>query len=238
MKNIRTIPGFVRDIPANVDESRIIEFVITNATKDRHKSVVNPDKWEMTNFLNNPIVGYQHNVYGSFFSKPDPDMIIGKAVNLRKEGNDWISGVHFEPEKMNKLADKLFNKVKFGTLRAASVGFMEIGDGKFGDGEEGEGKKNETFYFAGQELLEFSIVNIPSNPAATKRDTYKEPTVADIFNKYSELSKEFKEEELRTIGIIDFLKSMEGLMELKLSRKPELKLLRESERRLREIKCS
>src|SRR3990172_8006750 len=105
MKNIRTIPGFVRDIPANVDESRIIEFVITNATKDRHKSVVNPDKWEMTNFLNNPIVGYQHNVYGSFFSKPDPDMIIGKAVNLRKEGNDWISGVHFEPEKMSKLAD-------------------------------------------------------------------------------------------------------------------------------------
>ena len=235
MKTVRTIPGYVREIPANVDESRIIEFTITNSTRDRHKSVVNSDKWEMTNFLANPIVGYQHNVYGSFFSKPDPDLIIGKSVNLRKEGNDWISGVHFEPGKMNKLADKIFNKVKFGTLRAASVGFMEIGDGNYGDGEEREGGKSETYYFAGQELLEFSIVNIPSNPTATKRDGYKEPTVADILNKYSELSKEFSEEELRKTGIIEFLKSIEGITELNLTRKPELKLLNLAEKRLRII---
>ena len=54
--------------------------------------------------------------------------------------------------------------------RRSSVGFLEIGEGRYGEGDEGRGKMNETYYFAGQELLEWSVVNIPSNAHAGKRD--------------------------------------------------------------------
>ena len=43
-----------------------------------------------------------------------------------------------------------------------------MGDGHYGDGEEGEGRLNETYYFSGQELLEWSVV-IPSNPEGKER---------------------------------------------------------------------
>ena len=57
----------------------------------------------------------------------------------------------------------------FGTLKAVSVGFLPGGVGSGGKGEEGPGGKCPTYYYKGQELLEISIVNIPSNPNALKR---------------------------------------------------------------------
>lgn len=234
MQNIRTLSAFIREIPTNVDESRTVEFIISDATRDRHNTVVNPRGWSLENYNKNPIVAYNHNIYGGLFAPANPDSIIGKSV-VSIEGEKVIGRVTFEPKEINELAEKIFQKVKFGTLRSASVGFAEIGKGKFGDSEEErKGGANETYYFKGQELYEWSIVNIPSNPSAVKRSDYKQPTIADILNKYSELSKEFSEEEIKLVGIIDLLKSMEGMNELKLSpKKIERNLLKAAELKLR-----
>lgn len=230
---IRKIAAYVREIPANVDETRIIDFAITSSTKDRHRTVLSSDKWVMDNYRLNPVVFYQHYSSGGMFSKPDPDMLIAKSVNLRKEGDQWVSGVHFEPPAINKVAEKIFQKVKFGSLRAASVGFMEVGEGKYGVGEEARNGKNETYYYDGQELLEFSIVNIPSNPLAIKRDGYTEPTLEEILNKYSGLLKEFDEAELKKINIISLLKHIEGIELLKLTpKKIEKNLIMLTEKKL------
>jgi len=57
-----------------------------------------------------------------------------------------------------------------GTLRATSVGFLEVGSGKMKKTLDDQGNViDEVYHFAGQELLEFSIVNIPSNPEAVGR---------------------------------------------------------------------
>lgn len=233
-KIVRSISAFVREIPANVDESRTIEFIISDATKDRHGTVVNPDGWMLDNYVKNPIVGYNHNYGRGLFSAPNPDNIIGKS-SLRIENKQLIGAVTFEPEHINAKAEKIFQKVKFGTLRAASVGFAEIGEGRFGEGEEARGGKAETYYFKGQELYEWSVVDIPSNPAAVKRQNYKDPTIAEILNKYAELSKEFDEEKLKELSIIDFLKSIEGMVELSVPRRKQVErnLLRNAETRLR-----
>jgi len=50
------------------------------------------------------------------------------------------------------------------------VGFSETVEGDYGKGDEARGKENETYIYGAQELLEFSIVNIPSNTDAIKRD--------------------------------------------------------------------
>jgi len=48
-----------------------------------------------------------------------------------------------------------------------SVGFRATKKGHMGDEERGEDPK--VYYYAGQELLEVSVVNIPSNANALKR---------------------------------------------------------------------
>lgn len=231
---LRNTSAFVREIPKG--DSRTVEFIISNSSRDRHNTILNQDGWKLDNYMRNPVVGYNHNVYGGgLFTKGTPDDIIGKS-EVFKEGNNLIGKVTFEPADLNPTAEKIYQKIKFGTLRSASVGFMEAGTGKFGENDQAEGKENETYYFAGQELLEWSIVNIPSNPSAVKRDNYKEPTLDEVLNKYSELIKKFDEKELRKISIIDFLKSMEGMIELKLSEKIiEKKLTDFYEKQLRTI---
>lgn len=167
-------------IADDVEETRTVVFKISDSSKDRHGSVVNMDNWQIENFNKNGIVGYQHEVHGGgMCTKSDPDDVIGV-------GKAWIEGegdnkalygsITFEPEDINPKAEKIFRKVLHGSLKATSVGFLPIQDSEGKTGQYGyrntKGKlvDAETFYYHGQELLEFSIVNIPSNANALKRN--------------------------------------------------------------------
>jgi len=157
-------------------EDRTVEFVISTDTVDRHGTVLNMNNWELENFNKNGIVGYQHEVHGSWLGDSNPDSIIGKGkawTEAVKKGKNetlqLIGEVEFEPEGMNELADKIFKKIEFGTLSATSVGFMPTGRGQWGQEVDDQMEDEDVFFFEGQELLEFSIVNIPSNPDAVKR---------------------------------------------------------------------
>jgi hypothetical protein len=152
------VSGFVREIPRDVDKTRTIPFVIASATRDRHKTVVNMRNWQLENYRNNPIVGYQHDLYGNLFRPANPDSVIGHS-RIKQDGQYLIGYV-------NPLAEKIFKKVKFGSIRAASSSFLEIGTGRYGIGSEAKGAGNETYYYHGQELIEWSIVKIGSNPEA------------------------------------------------------------------------
>lgn len=163
--------GNIREFDrAKAEETRYVEFIISSADKDRHDSVLNMKGWNLDNFNANPIVGYQHNVYGGNMCQPDnPDDVLGPGRAFM-EGEKLIGGITFETKDINPLAEKIFRKVMNGTLRATSVGFLEVGNGELRQTKDSSGKViDETYYFAGQELLEFSIVNIPSNPKAVGR---------------------------------------------------------------------
>lgn len=161
--------GKVNGLPDG--DSRKIVFVASDATKDRHKSILNPNAWQIDNFNANPITGYQHNVYGpGMCSEPNPDDVLGPA-RAWIEGDKLLVEIDFETKDLNPLADKIFRKIKNKSLRAVSVGFLPKGEGKYGEKKNGEaeGMENETYYYEAQELLEVSVVNIPSNPAALKK---------------------------------------------------------------------
>ncbi len=149
-------------------DSRTRKFIISTNARDRHRTVLNTKKWNLKNYKKNPIVGYAHDLYGDMCNASDPDKVIGKG-KVYLEDDNLMGEVTFEPADINEFADKILKKIDFGTLRATSVGFYPEGKGKYGKEKEAEGEDNETFYYAGQELLEFSIVNIPSNPEAVKR---------------------------------------------------------------------
>jgi len=192
--------GELRAVAPNVEETRTVQFVISSSTRDRHRTVLDPTKWQLDNFNRNGIVGYQHNVYGDgMCAGPNPDDVIGRGRAFL-EGDQLIGEVTFEPADINPLAEKIFRKVLFGSLRATSVGFTEIGKGKYGTGTEARGGKDETYYFEGQELLEFSIVNIPSNPDATKRALRDQASHALMFVKRALPQLSFADIETLTVG--------------------------------------
>ena len=169
MKTKRTF-GEVRAFDKDeAEKTRIIPFVISTERRDRHKTVLDIQGWILDDYQRNGIVGYQHEVYGDGLFGSNPDSVIGKG-NVRVEGNQLVADVHFEPPELNPLAEKIFRKVLFGTLKASSVGFLPIEKGKWGEGKEARGEENETYYYGKRQLLEFSIVNIPSNADAIVRN--------------------------------------------------------------------
>jgi hypothetical protein len=160
----------IRAFGEDIEKTRTVRFTISTSAKDRHRTILNMDGWKLDNFNRNPIVGYQHNVYGdNMCVPPNPDDVLGPARAWMEDGR-LMGEVTFENADVNPQAEKIFRKVLNGTLRATSVGFLEVGKGKTVQEKDANGKVvGETYLFAGQELLEFSIVNIPSNPEATRK---------------------------------------------------------------------
>lgn len=207
METIKHTFGEVRAFSPDVEKTRTIEFVISSNSKDRHRTVLPVDKWQLENFNRNGIVGYMHNVYGGdMCNAPDPDDVIGSGRAWIENG-ELIGSVTFEPAEINPKAEKIFRKVLAGTLKATSVGFDPIGEGRWGDGEESERGTNPTYYFEAQELLEFSIVNIPSNPDALRRSMRDQASNA-IGYIYRQLNGEYRFsaiEEMTVRQVIDLL---------------------------------
>jgi len=170
------------------EENRTVTFVASTYDKDRHGTILNQKNWNLDNFNANPIIGYQHNVYGeSATPNPDDQLGYGRAY---VEGKELLIDITFEPADINPLAEKIFKKIQHGSLRAVSVGFVPLKneEGKYGEERDG------AFYFHGQELLEVSVVNIPSNPKALKK-SLDEMNEEEMRNYIKSLSEETEQTE-------------------------------------------
>lgn len=149
-------------------DERKLTFVASDGSRDTAGTVLNVNGWDLERFNRNGIIGYQHKVYGGYDDTENPDNVIGKGYAY-VEGGKLMVDVEFEPAEINPLAEKIYQKLLFGSLKAVSVGFLPIGRGSWGKGEESLEGDNPTYYYAGQELLEVSVVNIPANPNALRK---------------------------------------------------------------------
>ena len=121
-REVKYRQGLVRAIPEDKDD-RTIDFVISDESRDRHNSIIPVKSWDLKSFRDSPIAGWSHRVYGGF-ETPDPDNFIGRWSDIRTEGGELVGSLIFEDKETNPLADKLFRKVRNGTLNAVSVGFF------------------------------------------------------------------------------------------------------------------
>ena len=185
------------------EEKRTVTFIASDDTKDSAGTVLNQDNWDLTRFNKNGVIGYQHKVYGSWDGTDNPDNVIGKGYAYVEDKKLMVE-ITFEPADINPLAEKIYQKILFGSLRAVSVGFLPVGQGRFG-----EGKDSNTYYFAGQELLEVSVVNIPANPNALKKSLEAEQEYLEAERKRllaeaeGQVQPEPLEEETRYDGSVD-----------------------------------
>ena len=161
------VRAFVPEIRKKNTDTRTVTFVASDGSRDSAHTVLNQAGWDLKRFNSNPVIGYNHEVYGAWDTK-DVDFVIGKG-RAYVEDNTLLVDITFEPKEINELAEKVYQKILFGSLNAVSVGFLPLGKGEWGKGEEGPGEERETYYYAGQELLEISVVNIPANANATRK---------------------------------------------------------------------
>lgn len=151
----------VRALSEENIKNREVEFVISTEAPDTYGTVFKIGGWQLERYANNPIVAFGHRTWGD-----NPDTIIGTS-EVFIEGNLLIGRVRFENAEDNPLAEKVFRKVQNGILRMASIGANPI-RGHWGDKQLGEDP--DVIYFDEQELLEWSIVAIGSNPEALARE--------------------------------------------------------------------
>ncbi len=196
--------GYVRALPD--DDSRTVRFIISDESVDRHNSVIRSDAWDLKAFVNSPIAGWSHDVYGGWRA-PDPDNIIG-TWKVWIEEKELIGDLTFEDAETNPKAEKLFRKVKNGTLNAVSVGFMPV---KEHEGDEEKGEVKDVTYYDLAELVEVSLVGIPSNKNARKKalDNGDIPELMEELISEA-LGDKFSDEEIEKLTIKGLFKILRG----------------------------
>lgn len=156
MSNTR---GFTKD----VEETRTINFVFSDETRDSFGTVFTAKDWVLDRFDKNGIALFNHNSYSN-----DPDMAIGTA-RAWVQGKELLGSITFEPAEINPIADKVFRKYLAGTYKGVSIRFNPLEMGHWGEGDESAEGKNPTYYFGKRELIEISSVPLPSNKNALVR---------------------------------------------------------------------
>jgi hypothetical protein len=197
--------GIVKALSKEVEETREVEFIISSEIKDRSGHRLLLDRWDLSNYTNNGVVGYQHNVWGAgMCSDPDPDFMMGPG-KAWKADDVLLGSVKFEPESINPLAEKIFRKVLHGTLKSASVGLVETNEDKsFTDEKDG------AYVLGGQELVEWSIVNIPANPDAIRKH-FAGSTFDQALNYLDKvLGDKYSLAEMKEMKVGNILEAMKG----------------------------
>lgn len=168
----------IRAITDEQKEKRQAEFVISTEAVDTYDTVFKIDGWDLERYNRSPIVFYNHKSWSD-----DPDMIIGTS-QVRVEGNQLIALLTLE--EGNPVADTVWRKIQNGTLRMASIGANPI-EWRWGDFDKGENP--DVIYFIRQELLEWSIVPVGSNPDALKRSVESLEEIRTSLKKSESLEK-------------------------------------------------
>lgn len=127
-----------------------LEFVLSDATKDRMGDVIEPKGWDLSNFKKNPIALFNH----------DSKFPIGTWKNVRVEKNRLVGRLELAKQGTSDRIDEIIRLVEQDILRAVSVGFSPI--------EAEPLKDNSGLLFKKQELLETSLVSVPANPSAVQ----------------------------------------------------------------------
>jgi len=134
-------------------ENDNLVFTISTATPDRDEDILEPKGAQLKNYKKNSVVLFAHD----YHSLP-----IGKSVSVKALDDHIEAEVEFAP---TQFAQEVRVLCEQGFLNAASVGFIPI------DMEPIEQGSNDTegmirqrgFRFKKWDLLEWSIVPVPSN---------------------------------------------------------------------------
>jgi len=174
----------VQKVTADVELIACVPFLLTADTEtdkgypwtlstydlDRYGERIDPNGWDFKAYMKNPIVEWAHR-----YDIP----AIGKIETLAADEKGLHGVVIFNSKEYDAFGWSIGERVKNGVIRAGSVGFriMEIEIPSKEDSKDGT-----SLIFRKQELLEFSICNVPANPFALAKtiETNKTETTQEL----------------------------------------------------------
>ncbi len=181
---------------------RSYEFTASTSTVDRDGEVIEAKGWDLKNFKKNPVIMYAHD----YRSLP-----IGKAPKVWLAGGKLKNTVQFPPEGTYEFADIVERLVDTGYLKTESVGFIPQ------KWEDGDGDKGPRRTYLKQELLEISIVPVPSNPDALRNAVEEGVITTKEFETLSTKEgvnkpEEVEEKVVTQAGVKDEIDYLKGLI--------------------------
>ena len=139
---------------SNEESKEGFAWVLSSFDLDRFGERIDPAGWDFRFYLENPVVEWSHN-----YLIP----AIGKIEGLNADDKGLHGVVYFNDKSYDAFGWGIGQRVKAGVIRAGSVGFRPI---EIEIPSKEDGKDGTTLIFRKQELLEFSICNVPANPFA------------------------------------------------------------------------
>jgi HK97 family phage prohead protease len=151
----------IASVPFHLTENEAgdsLPWTLSTFDLDRFGERIDPAGWDYKRYRDNPVVEWAHR-----YDIP----AIGKIEGLTANDEGLHGLVVFNDKDYDPFGWAIGQRVKAGVIRAGSVGFrvieIEIPDKK-------TATDGTTLIFRKQELLEFSICNVPANPfALTKK---------------------------------------------------------------------
>jgi HK97 family phage prohead protease len=156
--NVELIASVPFLLSADVENGEGFPWTLSTFDLDRYGERIDPMGWDFKRFTDNPVVEWAHR-----YDIP----AIGKIERLVIDNKGLHGFVFFNSKDFDPFGWSIGQRVKAGVIRAGSVGFrvMEI---EIPSKEES--RDGTSLIFKKQELLEFSICNVPANPFALAKN--------------------------------------------------------------------
>jgi HK97 family phage prohead protease len=135
-------------------QDKAVSWTFSTFDLDRFSERIDPAGWDYKRYLENPVIEWAHR-----YDIP----AIGKAEHIYTDEKGLHGSIVFNAKDYDPFGWGIGERVKAGVIRAGSVGFRVI-EIELPDKETG--RDGTTLIFRKQELLEFSICNVPANPFA------------------------------------------------------------------------
>jgi HK97 family phage prohead protease len=141
-------------LAADIENGQGLPWTLSTFDLDRFGERIDPAGWDFKRFTENPVVEWAHR-----YDIP----AIGKIESLAIDDEGLHGLVFFNDKSYDPFGWSIGQRVKAGVICAGSVGFRVI-EIEIPDRETA--KDGTDLIFRKQELLEFSICNVPANPWA------------------------------------------------------------------------
>jgi HK97 family phage prohead protease len=152
--DVELIASVPFQLTADNEAEKGYPWTLSTFDLDRFGERIDPQGWDFKRYMQNPVVEWAHR-----YDIP----AIGKIEGLTVDNEGLHGLVFFNDKAFDAFGWSIGERVKAGVIRAGSVGFrvIEIEIPAAADSKDGT-----SLIFRKQELLEFSICNVPANPFA------------------------------------------------------------------------
>ncbi|MDO1582421.1 HK97 family phage prohead protease [Rhizobium oryzicola] len=137
---------------------RQVRVIVSTGDVDRSGEIIIPDgiRWE----------AYMATGAGPVLWNHNQNMPIAKCVSIERQGNSIVALVQFPPEGQDADSDKVYGRVKFGSVPGVSIGFQPVSSEPLDKGNPVKGPQR----YLASDMMEFSFTPVPCNPSAVVVD--------------------------------------------------------------------